>query len=324
MSYETNTASGPNDLLDRVRIVLAANGWTQDVWTLEGSNRRLTMHKGGDYIHAKASNDGSNIWPAEGTTGYQIGFTLATGNAAGNAWADQADVILDGTRKGGCGMGLISGSMPYHLFYDAATDSMVLYVMVNTNVWHWLGWGLSMNKAGSFTGGKWMSGCANWAFLNYNLNYPGQMSTLTAYPFGATHDPAQLVYYPLNYVRADVDSFTGKWVGCSNGSRTGKAGAASVKAENYEGGQDYDKAYLTQVRFIHRTRNFLNGMSVLFPCLLFAARDAGGYSLLGSIPNVFNTNITGLNPGQSYTVGSSEYVAFPGNTSTSGTVVRKT
>ena len=59
MSYETGTATDPNNLLDKLRIFALANGWTVDYsggrtnvgGSLQaGSNNVIAMNKGGLYV----------------------------------------------------------------------------------------------------------------------------------------------------------------------------------------------------------------------------------------------------------------------------------
>ncbi len=52
-------------------------------------------------------------------------------------------------------------------------------------------------------------------------------------------------------------------------------------------------------------------------------RDAGGISLLGTLPNIYGTNISGMFPGQSYQQGVDWFTPFPGDTATRGTVIKR-
>jgi hypothetical protein len=62
---------------------------------------------------------------------------------------------------------------------------------------------------------------------------------------------------------------------------------------------------------------------VLNPVQIYAVRDAGGKSLLGSLPNIFASNVTGLAMGQPYTLGSNQYYPFPADAANRGTIIKR-
>lgn len=317
MAYEIGTALNPSDLLDKIRVFLIIQGWTVDAFTVEAPGKRLHMHKGMFYLNAKSSDDSSApIWATGGATP-QIGLNVGTGYNPATSWRDQAGVVLNTTNVPvGAAVGLPSGAIVgYRFDYDDTYKSMVIYVQATTGVWRWIGFGESLIKAGAWTGGAWIASSANYYFSTYTQG-PGHNNQLSAYPFGAHQD-----YYnvALVYIRADVDAYVSKWVSCSPVDGTGKAGSTNVPG----GGAPISGNVPSLVGLIDRARNSLNSLSVLLPVQLFAVRDAGGLSLLGTLPNVYATNITGMVPGQSYQQGVDWFTPFPGDVATCGTVIKR-
>lgn len=321
MAYETNSALNPNDLLDKIRTFLVAQGWTQDLWVLEGANRRLHLHKGAWFLNAKASADGSNIWYSQGYPACSVGLNLGTALNTGNAWWDQAGaVVLTSTGKAtGAATPLPAGAIvEYHFFYDPTYDTFAAWIQVATGVWRWIAFGLDMVKAGTWTGGAWITGCADAYYLNYgNDNIAGHgVVNAAVYPLGVSSDATQGA--PSVFVRCDVDSFVGKWVGCSSNAATGKQGATSVR-----GYSDVSNAVPWNKGLVDRTRNAMNSLSALLPVHLYVDRDAGGKSLIGSLPGVYTANNSGLVTAQAYALGPDSFVPFPADSPTRGSVIKK-
>ena len=319
MAYETGTWLNPSDGLDKIRIFLLAQGWTVDAFTVEAPGKRLHMHKGAFYLNMKsADSTASNIWPDYlGAIGVQIGFNVGTGYTSANAWRDQPGVVATaaGLSIGGA-IPLPAGAITSYRFdYDDAYKSLVIYVQTQPGVWRWGGFGESLLKAGAWTGGGWVASSSNYKMVGYPYDI-GHSNSLAAYPFGANSDAS--TNYPLVYVRADVDAFTGKWVSCCPTDVTGKAGDTCLRGAQAVGANTPSFTTL-----LDRARNAMNSLSVLLPVQVFAVRDAGGISLLGTLPNVFVTNINGMVAGQSYQQGVDWFTPFPGDTATRGTVIKR-
>jgi len=318
--YETGTWLNPSDGLDKLRVFLVAQGWIVDAFTVEAPGKRLHMHKGSFYLNAKSADDGSsNIWQTTwGQAMPRIGFNVGTGYNSSLSWRAQPGAVMDNTGVAiGCDLQLPAGAViGYRFDYDDTFKSLVIYVQISTGIWRWAGFGESLTKAGAWTGGAWIASSSNYYWSSYGTNYPGHVTGPTAYPFGAHNEP---VGAPLVFVRADVDSYTGKWVSCCPTDSTGKAGSTNVPG----GGIAISTNVPSLVGLMDRCRNAMNSLTVLQPVQVFAVRDAGGQSLLGTLPNVYATNITGLVPGQSYQQGVDWFTPFPGDVATRGTVVKR-
>ena len=318
MAYETGTWLNPSDGLDKLRVFLLAQGWTVDAFTVEAPGKRLHMHKGTFYLNAKsADSSASNIWPDSGYgNGIQIGFNVGTGYTSANIWRDQPGVVkhANGNPIGGA-IQLPAGAITSYRFeYDDAYKSLVIYVQTQPGVWRWGGFGESLLKAGAWVGGAWI-GSSSYYYHLASIVGAGHTNAVTAYPFGANSDYFSV---PLVFVRADVDAYVGKWGSCCPTDVTGKAGDTCLRGVQAVGANTPSFTTL-----LDRARNAMNSLSVLLPVQVFAVRDAGGISLLGTLPNVFVTNINGMVAGQSYQQGVDWFTPFPGDTATRGTVIKR-
>ena len=76
----------------------------------------------------------------------------------------------------GVGMRLSAGPfLNYHFFSDAAGDNIVVVIEQTSGLFKHLGWGKSLNKAGTYTGGAYFFGVASGYYASYvsTLNNPG-------------------------------------------------------------------------------------------------------------------------------------------------------
>lgn len=319
MAYETGTWLNPSDGLDKIRVFLIAQGWTVDSFVVEAPGKRLHMHKGTFYFNAKSSDGSAMLWQAtQNMVGMpEIGFNVGTGYSAATSWRDQAGVVKTSTAVpiGGV-LQLPAGAVvAYRFDYDDLYKSLVVYVQTTVGCWRWMGFGESLIKAGVFTGGAWIASSTYYYYETWGQG-PGGLNGVTAYPAGTSNDSNSGA---LVYARADVDAYVGKWVSCTPADVTGKAGATNVPG----GWSAIPAAVPGLTNLMDRARNSLNSLSDLLPVQLFANRDTGGVSLLGTLPNIYATNITGLVPGQSYQQGVDWFTPYPGDVPTRGTVIKR-
>lgn len=328
MAYQTGSATDPNDLLTKLVTFLTGAGvdWLQDMSQADGAGRRAHLHKGADYVNLKSTIGAVNPWaystsPAPAAGDAAIHIYLGTGFNGGNNWNNQpGGPILNGTATNtGMSMPLPTGSVTaYHFFSDAAGDHIVVVVEKTTGIFTHLGWGRALNKAGSYTGGAYFFGaCNGFIFASDSTTAAGAQNGPTArgpFSFGDFSSSSA-----TGYVRADVDAFTGKWLGCTtstaqpSGGYTGKNMASEMR---HVSAPPLDIPEVEGLQM--QLTSTLNSQTALLPIRLWAARDAGGYSLLGTAVNVYWSNATGhflgstLTPSPGYAAGSE--VAFGGDT----------
>jgi hypothetical protein len=322
MAYETGTASSPNDLLQKLVTFLigVAVGWTQDMSQADGTGWRAHLHKGSVYLNLKSTTGAVNPWaftisPAATSSDAGIHLYLGTGFNGGANWNAQAGgPILNGTSTNtGMSMPLPTGGITaYYFFSDSSGDNIVVVVEKTTGIFTHLGWGTSLNKSGSFTGGSYFFGATNgFNFANDSTTSFGAQNGVTArgpFMLGDLNAAAS------GYVRADVDAFTGKWLGCTTSTSQPSGGYTGKNlATEYRGATAPPADIPSREAMLERAVSTFNSQANLVPIRIWAARDAGGYSLVGVVPGVFWTNATdrGYSSGTVLTLGADSYTIFP-------------
>jgi hypothetical protein len=86
MAYETGSATSQHDLLDKLRIFLVANGWTQNKWAVEGSGYGLCVQKELVFANFRSVVLDDNILGFWGLLATSAGIfcNTSTGYAAGS------------------------------------------------------------------------------------------------------------------------------------------------------------------------------------------------------------------------------------------------
>jgi hypothetical protein len=325
MAYQTGSASSSTDLIQKLITFLVANGWTQDRSASEGSGWTVTAHLGGQYVNLRACENETSPWQSGlGINHYGVHMYAGTGYNGSNPWnAQTGGPTGASTNPIGVGIQLTAGPFSnYYFFCDSGGDNVTVVVEKTPGLFLHLGWGATFQKAGSWTGGAYFYGSDSGFYTSdtgLGANIPGFTST-TDCP-GVSRDG---IGGGVCFVRADVDSFTGKWIGICSSSigadqgYTGKGGDTSVRGFNITGTQFFPVySYDTGIsyEFQNEQTSALDGRANLLPVLLWALRDstATGFSLLGSLPNVFFTNAVGngFSNADEYTIGPDTYKLFP-------------
>jgi hypothetical protein len=328
MAFENSAATDPKDLVQKLNIFLSANGWTSDMSAADGAGWRVHLHKGAQYVHLRAQmNEVAPFQSSHGVNGYSVALYLGTSFVGGNAWNDQevGSPVESGapTRPVGAGMKMQAGAIPnYYFFTDTSNANVTVVVEHASGIYSHIGWG-SLEQIGSWTGGDYFFGTWGGFFLNDPSTgaQPGDGVLQSANAPGTWADPTSL---PNWFVRADVDSFMGKWIcggdvvagfegftGKNGGSGVGGVGtvfAANSKIPTlwniYAGAGDFSQQTSEQ-----------DGRSNLLPIVLYAQRDGSGpgYSPLGQLPTAYVSNGVGAGwaPGSDYTIGADTYTMFP-------------
>lgn len=319
--YQSGTATGPTDLVQQLVTWLVAGGWTQDMSQSDGSGWRAHLHKSGFYINLRAYNNESAIWAGgEGYPNtYGVALYAGTGFNSGNGWNAQAGAPVGSGQTYNVGSGApftSSISITGYYFFDDGNGNIIVVVERSTGSFVHFGWG-NLTKASSFTGGAYFFGVAPGYYDGFPSGLGGYNQSSSALCPCCDTDCA-VGSYCSAFVRADVDSFTSKWLGVANAcpnapaqGYTGKNAASSVL-----GGATASQGTANiphYGNFIGRQTSAQNAQANLLPVNLFAARDAGGWSLLGSLPAIFATNAVGNGYAakDEIQIGSSTYKLFP-------------
>lgn len=320
MAYATGVSSNPNDLVQKVVAFLVANGWTQDTSTADISSWKACVHKGSTYANMRSVNNeyGTTVWGGSNysTTGYYgLNLYLGTANGAGSSpWYNGAGAPVGSGQTYKLGVTALVPSGPvvaYHFFLDAAGDNFIGVVERTPGVFVHFGFGRSIDQAGSWTGGDYFFGTLPGFEANYANPSDYGVTLTTECPFRTY--PNVYVSGCTAFLRADVDSFTSKWISLISTMSaaygyTGRFFECGLYKSS-QGSANYPRMDGVQ----DRSHNTFNGSPVLLPILLYGNRDAGGYSLLGSVPSIYATTAVGNgnNPGDEITIGSDTYKLFP-------------
>ncbi len=323
MYYQSGAASSTVDLLQQFVTWLVGLGWTQDRSAIEGAGWTASLHQSGTYVHLRAAMNEAMVFPSM-TSGavYSLNLFLGTAFNGANAWAGQTTGAPVGSASNPVGVAMRLNAGPfsnYFFFADAGGGNVVVVVESSPGTFVYLGWGLSLNKAGAWTGGPYFFGSTSGFYLAATppAGTPGfDLTADCPFPnsdfYGAS----------CGFVRADVDSFVGKWIGITTSTGAddgymGKAGDVSMRGmgrtmkTNFPVYEYNDFAY----QFQKEQTSAQDGRANLLPLILWVLRDGTttGFSMLGTVPYVFFTNGVGngFSAGDEYVIGSTTYKVFP-------------
>lgn len=327
MAYQNGTATSPTDLLQKLATFLAANGWTQDMSQADGTGWRYHAHRSGVYVNIRTTINTTTATEyftdqhsrTAGGACWQL--YCGDGFSSGSDWRSQSGGPKNYTTPAntvGVGMQLPQGAITgYHFFADETGDNIVVVVEKSAGVFVYCGWGVSLKKMGTWTGGAYFFANEAGYEISYDYAgaYPGHAQTSgTPCASGGWYTQS----YPATYVRADVDAFTGKWIGFGSTTigytgYTGKIGYSCTPIKR--AGQNSNAP--SYAEYAKRLTSKMTGQSLMLPSRLLAARGADGVSFLGSVPNVFVCNACqkGYTPATVYPWGTDNYMVFPGHPS---------
>lgn len=316
MSYSLGSASSPIDLVQQLSAWLVGLGWTSDLSASEGSGWRVHLHKGSIYLHVRALMN-ENVLSSH--AGYGVALYLSSSFNGSNAWNNQpgSPPVQSGTSTILAAYTQIAsgGTIPtLYFFADSTADNVVVVLSQTANVFTHFGFGTSLSKVGTWTGGPYFFAALGAG--SFGLTSPNPGSGGSAYCPGGDQDWGGS---NAMFVRADIDSFTGKWLGVgpttgtANGY-TGKIAESSVFTSIAPSNSIARYAASAGATYLQqRATSVLHAEASLLPVLIWAARDSGGYSLIGSLPFIFSSNSVGngFAATELYPFGSDNFVMFP-------------
>ncbi len=312
MAYETGSATGPNDMLIKLRDFAAAQGWTVNRDAAAGSGRELCLSKGASYVNLRSYQNENIIINGSGATGrYGIAINGSDGYAGGSAWDRQPGYPLRTSSSGGdqahanLPLPIYFGPFPsYHLF---APDSKTIYLEleVASTIFQRLGFGaLDLFNSAAPGGGRFfyatggvhpvLSGSNAW--LNNEIDNNSNRS-LEEVPFRAAD-------YSVNsdnsgsFLRAQFDSFD-NWCGSA------RSAAYTHMFQACQGGGVHDKVLRDY------SPNPLNGVGLLLPNIVSVNRNNEFLSPVGVIPGMRYMDMTLYQPGEEFSLGPDTWKVFP-------------
>lgn len=314
MAYQTGTATGANDLLDKLRLFAIAQGWTANRWVAAGSGQELCLSKGSAYFNFRSyQNETALINGSSYTLRYGISMNGSDSYAGGSAWDRQPGYPVRSGGTAGSDQG--HGYMPfvvsqgpfvaYHLF---APDSKTIYLEleITTGTFLRLGFGtLDLFNSGTPGGGRFFystgsnggvtnsTGTSTWL----GTDIDNGIYSLEEVPFRAA-DYTTANANSGSFLRAAFDSFD-NWCGSAN------AAANTNMVQACQGGGVHDRL----IRDL--SPNPMNGIGILTPNIVSVNRANEYLHPIGVIPGIRYMDMTNYLPGDEFTIGADTWKVFP-------------
>lgn len=314
MAYETGASTGPNDLLDKLRLFAIAQGWTVNRWVTVGSGRELCVSKGSAYYNMRSYqnetvfNNGFNR-----TSRYGISINGSDGYASGNTWDRQPGYPIRtsgtaGSDQWASHVPFVTSTGPFPSYYLFAPDSKTIYmeIEVTTGTFQRFGFGsLDLFNAASAGGGRFFyatGGDASVTSLTSVNSWLGTEIDNSAYALEEV--PFRCADYNAtgnqvgSLVRCAFDSF-------DNWASSQRTGTTSVTPQSCQGGGVHDKILRDS------SPNPLNGVGILTPNVVSVNRANEYLHPLGVVPGIRFMDMTNYLPGDEFTLGSDTWKVFP-------------
>jgi len=324
MAYYSGTATGPTDLLDKIRTALVAEGWTENDYSVDGTGYRLHVQKvaqsGGptmyfnfrsavDEYGSTITEDNTNSDGLGNVTGILINGS--TGYDGGEDWHTQPGYPQGDDNKSYASVMSemsVSAIPAYYIFFMG--DSVHIVVEVTSGKFQMMSFGCLV-KQGAYTGGQYFS---------------ASLSSRT--PYKEYHDPdhQQYRYTPRYFTRPGYagyyQSHGSVYVDADSDERWRRSDESNKEIQwqgvgGYSHSGDSYGQYMRMglCSFFHgMSPNYYTNIAALCPVYVILLRsDAENYSLLGWPEGVRFINFTNYSAGQEVTHGTDTWKIFHAN-----------
>lgn len=319
VGFYTGTSTGPNDLIDKLRLALIAESWTVDAFSAVGAGYRLHVHKAASdatnmYFNFRSAIDehGPSLITEDNLnsdSGDVTGLVIngSTGYDAGEDWDTQTGHPDNRSSQSyGCCMTPMSiSAIPAYYFFFVG-DSVHIVVEITSGKFQFMSFGM-LKKQGTITGGQYFTASISTyspvgdytGSETYRSQYAPRYFSLSGY---AGYDSINGAVY------LTADSVT-KWFRCSESSEHEIVFSCPSGAGNPG---NYDQYCLRGICsfFWAFAPSFYNAMAAMAPCYVFIKRSDDNYSLLGWPEGVRFLNVTNYTPAQEITYGSETWMVF--------------
>lgn len=314
MAYETGASTGPNGLLDKLRLFAISQGWTINRWANAGAGRELCLSKAGAFFNIRSyqnetvfingsnrtlrtgiSMNGSDSFSSGSPWDRQVGYPVRPASAAGS---DQWTVHMP----------FVTTTGPFPAYHFFAVDAKTIYVEleVTTGTFQRMGFGsLDLFNMTTPGGGRFFYSTGSSATVTDSVassswlgaEIDSQLYSLEEVPFrgadiNATTDQIG------SAVRAAYGSFD-NW--CSSQ----RAGSTSATPQACQGGGVHDKILRDA------SPNPLNGIGILTPNIVSVNQANEYLHPVGAVPGMRYMDMTNYLPGDEFTLGSDTWKVFP-------------
>ncbi len=318
MAYQTGSASDTTDLMNKLQVFAAANGYVVDNY--DGANRRLSISRAADSLYAHLYWDGTNNIGMYQSLGYSAG-SVATPwtmpNDSGNGYANLAQLY-----RGRNVNNIANGPFPTYYFFGYTNPYSIHVVLeFSAGIYRHFGFG-KLDKVGIWTGGAWVAG-HHWNAQDGGGALDSPTSTVHSILLDGVTNPPTALYDYCRYCNATMHAEDLPLQDAS--SKWAVSGAPTISS--YLGN---DRAGNPRVRIIGGCRggialsqfgwlvpNLASGFVPLIPMEVFyidgvAGSASRGWYHLGRLHNVYHLHMQGIDPAQEINYGGSTYLVFPG------------
>lgn len=314
MAYETGASTGPNGLLDKLRLFAIAQGWTVNRRVTAGSGLELCVSKGSAYFNMRSyQNETVLVNGSSSTLRYGISINGSDGFASDSAWDRQAGYPVRpsgtvGSEQGHGYMPFVTSTGPFPSYYLFAPDSKTIYleVEVTTGTFQRMGFGsLDLFNPATPGGGRFFySTGGNGSVTNSTSSSTWLGSEIDNVSYALEEVPFRATdYYGTanqcgSFLRAAFDSFD-NWCGSA------VQASSSNMAQACQGGGVHDKIIRDS------SPNPMNGVGILTPNVVSVNRANEYLHPVGVVPGMRYMDMTNYLPGDEFTLGSDTWKVFP-------------
>jgi hypothetical protein len=295
MAYQTGSAAGATDLLDKLRIFCASLGWTVNMNSAITNGLRVHLQKGGLYVNLQATQDAVNPINGSSLASYSVCLNMSDGYSSGSAVFSQPGAPAG---LGGC-MSELTGAMPaYHFFAYGDSDDVLVALEFSTGQYQFMGFGkLSLFTSGAF-GGAWFFGGSSDPRDSYvESSLPDSPSQNELVPFRAGFLDTSMSRCS-SFVRCNVDS-NNTWAGSARSlSQSPTALAAAGQSYYDESRREY-------------TPSSLGWQTALLRQTVYINRANSRLSPFGEIKHMRRLEMTNYLPAEEFSPGLDTWKVFP-------------
>ncbi len=316
MAYQTGTASSPNDLLDKLRIFAAAQGWTVDRNATAGSGKEVSLSKGSAFFSFRSfENESNTINSNVGSNKYGIALNGADAYSGAAAWDRQSGYPVSttpgATDQRHAYVPFVTSFGPFPAYHFFTPDSKCVYVEieVTTGTFQRFGFGsCDLFNSGATGGGRFFYGTGGNNQVTNSVNASAWLgASIDNSSFSQEEAPFRGADVGIggaggvnsgSFLRCAVDSFNG-WAQSCRQNVNSSTGVAC------QGGGCYDRTLRLQ------SLNPLNGVGIMLPMMLALNRGDTFNHPVGTMPGMRYMDMTNYLPGDEFTLGSDTWKVFP-------------
>lgn len=284
----TGSATDVIDLIQKLVAWLVTRGYTNNMSAaIPSGGWRAHLNKGSTYVNLGTAWTASvYLWQSQFSASTQIGLNmyLGTGFNGANDFKNQPGGPVQNGTAYSVGVAAVTGTgaITSYQFIDDGNGNILVIIERSPGIFRYVCWG-EVTKYGTWTGGAYFGG-SSACYYGSTANDTGLVQNRCPFSCGDITTRAHAAF-----VRADVDTFTGKWL--CGGVDTENQGILGWTGKSLQSGIDGSNASSTDVPvinnymqgFLHST---LSARIITVPIIVYAKRDAGGYSALGELPTL--------------------------------------